>query len=241
MRLCEQAELFAALNGLGATAGAKLFEGAAAVRLDGVLADKEGFADLAVAEAAGYELEDLEFAARDAEALAGGIGGGGEAGRGRRDGGGPVHRDDAVDNRVDGAFDGALDGAFDGAFDGAVDDALYDALYDALLGGEEPGSEPDADASKEDGNEEGADSDGVLEDDEVELGPLEQRDKDATYQTEDQHLFAHPALFRRSCRSWYRGVVNSSLRSGGEATDDGAWRPLFRLFRARRWWAVVAV
>jgi hypothetical protein len=31
----------------------------------------------------------------------------------------------------------------------------------------------------------------VLKDNEVELGPLEQRDENAAYQPEDQHLFAH--------------------------------------------------
>ena len=152
---------------VGAAAGAELVEGAAAVSLHGVLADEEGFTDLAVAEATGHELEDFEFAAGDAEPLARGVVGG-EAGCG---GGGDFNFDDSV----------------------------YDAVHDSFAGGEQPGAEPDAGAGKEDGDQDAVDRNRVLEDEEMELGPLEQRDEDAAYQPEDQHLFAHAGLSRGSC------------------------------------------
>jgi hypothetical protein len=75
---------------------------------------------------------------------------------------------------------------------------------DALARGEEPGAEPDPCTGKEDGDQDAIDRDRVLEDNEVELCPLEQRDEDAAYQPEDQHLFAHPALSHGSCFPWYR-------------------------------------
>src|SRR5580698_11198135 len=62
---------------------------------------------------------------------------------------------------------------------------------DALAGGKKSGAKPDAGTGKEDGDQDAVDRDRVLEDNEVELGPLEQRDEDAAYQPEDQHLFAH--------------------------------------------------
>jgi len=81
--LREQAELFAALDGLGAAGGAEFVEGAGAVGLDGVFRDVELGGDLAVAEALGDQVEDFEFAGGDAEALlAGGVGGEGPRGGG---------------------------------------------------------------------------------------------------------------------------------------------------------------
>src|ERR1700716_133141 len=76
MRLWEQAKFLAALDSLGAAAGAELVEGPAAVSLHGVLAHEEGFADLAVAQASGHGLENFQLAAGDAEAFAGGVVGG---------------------------------------------------------------------------------------------------------------------------------------------------------------------
>jgi hypothetical protein len=63
---------------------------------------------------------------------------------------------------------------------------------DALARGEKPGSEPDAGTGKQDGDENSIDRDRVLENNEVELGQLQQGDQDATHQPEDQYLFAHP-------------------------------------------------
>src|SRR5882757_2728152 len=74
MRLWEEAEFLAALDSLGAAAGAELVEGPAAVSLH--VAHEEGFADLAVAQASGHELEDFQLAAGDAQAFAGGVVGG---------------------------------------------------------------------------------------------------------------------------------------------------------------------
>jgi hypothetical protein len=65
----QQPELFTALNGLGTARGSELVEGAGAVGLDGVLGDEELSGDLAVAETAGDEVQDLELAGGDAEAL----------------------------------------------------------------------------------------------------------------------------------------------------------------------------
>ena len=168
MRLWEQAELLATLDSLGAATGAELVEGAAAVRLHGVLAHEEGFADFAIAEAVGHELENFQLAACDAEALADGVVGG-EVGCGG------------------------------GGRDNNFDDAVYDTFPDTFSWGEEPGAEPDAGAGKEDGDQDAVDRGRVLEDDEVELSPLEQRDEDAAYQPEDQHLFPHPASSHGSC------------------------------------------
>lgn len=164
MRLSEQAEFLAALDSLGAAAGAELVEGAAAVSLHRVLAHEEDLADLAVAQAARHKFEDFQLAAGDAEAFAGGV----------------------VGSKV------GCGGRGDSDFD------------DALAGCEEPGAEPDASAGKEDGDQHAVDRDRMLENNEVELGPLEQRDQDAAYQPEDQHLFAHPTLSHGNCRPWYR-------------------------------------
>ena len=65
----QEAQFFAALDGLGAAGGAELVEGAGAVGLDGVFGDEELRGDLAIAEAAGDQGEDLELAGRDAEGL----------------------------------------------------------------------------------------------------------------------------------------------------------------------------
>ena len=65
----QQAQFFAALHGLGAARGSELVEGAGAVGLYGVLGDEKLSGDLAIAEAAGDEGEDFEFAGGDAEAL----------------------------------------------------------------------------------------------------------------------------------------------------------------------------
>ena len=65
----QQAELLAALLGLGAARGSELGEGAGAVSLHGVLGDEELSGDLAIAEATGDEVEDFELAGGDTEAL----------------------------------------------------------------------------------------------------------------------------------------------------------------------------
>src|SRR6202012_5417492 len=76
---------------------------------------------------------------------------------------------------------------------GGGDSNFDDAVDDTFAGGEEPGAEPDTGTGKEDGDQDAVDRDRVFEDNEVELGPLKQRDENAAYQPEDQHLFAHPA------------------------------------------------
>ena len=65
----QQAQFFAALDGLGAAGGSELVEGAGTVGLDGVFGNKKLGGDLAIAEAAGDQGEDFELARRDAEGL----------------------------------------------------------------------------------------------------------------------------------------------------------------------------
>ena len=65
----QEAQFFAALDGLGATGGSKLVEGAGTVCLDGVFGNEELGGDLTIAEAAGDQGEDLELACGDAESL----------------------------------------------------------------------------------------------------------------------------------------------------------------------------
>jgi hypothetical protein len=65
----QEAQFFAALNGLGAAGGAELVEDAGTVRLDGVLRNEKLRGDLAIAEAAGDQVEDFKLACGDAEGL----------------------------------------------------------------------------------------------------------------------------------------------------------------------------
>src|SRR5438132_8051930 len=62
-----QSQLFSQLHGLGSAPGAQLVEQAAGMGLDGVFADEEFFGDLAIAQAVGNQLEDLQLAARNPE------------------------------------------------------------------------------------------------------------------------------------------------------------------------------
>ncbi len=81
--LRQQAQFFAALDGLGTASGSELVEGAGAVCLDGIFGDEKLRGDLAIAEASGDQCEDFELARRDAEGLlAGRVGseGGGDCG-----------------------------------------------------------------------------------------------------------------------------------------------------------------
>ncbi len=65
----QEAQFFAALDGLGAAGGSELVEGAGTVGLDGIFGDEKLGGDLAIAEAAGDQGEDFEFASGDAEGL----------------------------------------------------------------------------------------------------------------------------------------------------------------------------
>ena len=83
----QEAQFFAALDGLGAAGGSELVEGAGTVGFDGVFGDKKLAGDLAIAEAAGDQGENFELACGDAEGLlAGGIGSEGFEGGGFRGG-----------------------------------------------------------------------------------------------------------------------------------------------------------
>src|SRR5260370_39727995 len=65
----QEAQFFAALDGLGAVGGPELVEGAGTVCLDGVFGNEKLRGYLAIAEAAGDQGEDFELARRDAEGL----------------------------------------------------------------------------------------------------------------------------------------------------------------------------
>src|ERR1700688_3782496 len=82
----QEAQFFAALDGLCAAGGSELVEGAGTVCLDGVFGNEKLSSDLAIAEAAGDQGEDFELACRNAEGLlAGRIGSEGD--RARNEGG----------------------------------------------------------------------------------------------------------------------------------------------------------
>jgi hypothetical protein len=55
------------LDGLGSSVDAQFVEQAAGMGLDGVFADKEFFGDLAIAQAVGNQLEDLQLASGNPE------------------------------------------------------------------------------------------------------------------------------------------------------------------------------
>src|SRR5258708_712187 len=81
----QQAEFFAALDGLGAAGGSELVEGAGTMCLDGVFGNEKLRGDLTIAQAAGDQGDDFELACRDAEGLLlGRIGGEGFVGAGFR-------------------------------------------------------------------------------------------------------------------------------------------------------------
>ncbi len=65
----QEAQFFAALDGLGAAGGSEFVKHSGTVCLDSVLGNEELRCDLAIAEAMGDKGEDFEFACRDAEGL----------------------------------------------------------------------------------------------------------------------------------------------------------------------------
>ena len=65
----KKAEFLAKLDGLGAPPGAQFVKNTAGVGLHRVLAHKKLFGYLAVAQALGYQFEDLELAGRDGQFL----------------------------------------------------------------------------------------------------------------------------------------------------------------------------
>ena len=65
----QQPQFFAALDGLGAPRGSELVKGAGAVCLDRVFGNEKLGGDLAIAAAAGDQVENFELAWRDPESL----------------------------------------------------------------------------------------------------------------------------------------------------------------------------
>ena len=152
----QETQFFAALDGLGAAGGSELVEGAGTVSLDGVFRNEKLRGDFAIAEAAGDQGEDFEFACRDAEGLlAGGIGS--EGGGGFRGDEHFFHHHRFANDFASGGFATARD----------------------------PKAEPDAEGRKEDGDERAVELDGVLDDDEAVFGVLEGGDEEAADETED--------------------------------------------------------
>ena len=146
----QQAELLAALHGLGAARGSQLVEGAGAVGLYDVLGDEELSGDLAIAEAAGDEVEDFELAGCDAEALLSGcVGSESWSWLGARAGG--RDEDFSYHDRLPSACDAEAEpdakGREENADERAVElDRVLDhdeAVFDVLEGGdEEPTARP---------------------------------------------------------------------------------------------------
>src|SRR4051794_7222664 len=65
----QQAQFFAALNGLRTARGSELVECPSTVRLDGVFGNEKLAGDLAITQAAGDQRQDFQLARRDAEGL----------------------------------------------------------------------------------------------------------------------------------------------------------------------------
>ena len=67
--LRQEAQFFAALDGLRSAGGSELLEGSRTMRLDGVFGNEKLRCDLTIAEAAGHKLKNFEFACGDAQVL----------------------------------------------------------------------------------------------------------------------------------------------------------------------------
>lgn len=147
------------MDGLGAAAGSELVEGAAAVGFDGVLADEEAAGDFAVAEALSDECEDFELARGDAEGV--------------------------ELNLVEG--EGGRWGWFGwrGWFVWRAHGDEDFAEDDFLAGFSELDAEPDAEDDEDDGDDGAIDFEGVLDDEELVLGPAKDCDEDAADEAEE--------------------------------------------------------
>src|SRR5258708_1571278 len=157
----QQAEFFAALDGLGAAGSSELVEGAGTMCLDGVFGNEKLRGDLAIAEAAGDQGKDFELACRDAEGpLLGRIGSGGLEGGGfRRDKHFPHHdrfadgfataRDAEAEPDAEGREEDGDERAVD--LDGVLDDD--EAVFGVLEGGDEEAADEteDEDVALHDG------------------------------------------------------------------------------------------
>ncbi len=141
----QKAEFFAALDGLSAAGGTDLVEDAGAVGLDGVFGDEELGGDFAIAEAAGDEGEDFEFARGDAEGFLGGGVGSERLGGGRFGGDVDFFDDDGFADGFATAGDAESEPDAEGGeecgderaieFDGVLDDD--EAVLGVLEGGDE--------------------------------------------------------------------------------------------------------
>jgi hypothetical protein len=161
----QQAQFFAALDGLGAAGGSELVEGAGTVRLDGVFGDEKLRGDLAIAEAAGDQGEDFELAWGDTEGpLVGRIGSEGFGGWG---------------------------------FGGDKHFPHHDRFANGFATARDAEAEPDAEARKEDGDQRAVELNRVLDDDEAVFGVLEDGDKQAADETEDEDVTLHDGVVKK--------------------------------------------
>jgi hypothetical protein len=139
------------------------------VRLHGVFGNEQLCGDLAIAEAAGDQGEDFEFARRDAEGLlAGRVGSEGFEVWG-------VGRDKHFPHH-------------DGFADGLT------TLFTTMRNAE---TEPDAEGREEDGNERAVEFNGVLDDDEAVFGVLEGDNEESTDETEDEYVALHNGVAKK--------------------------------------------
>ena len=160
--LWQQAQFLAALDGLGAAGGSKLVEGAGTVCLDGVLGNEELGGDLAIAEAAGNQVEDFELSCGDAEGLLlGCIGSEGDCVVREGRGGGDKHFPN------------------------------YDSFPNGFALSRDAEAEPDAEGREEDGDERTVELDGVFDDDEAVFSVLKDGDEEAADETEDEDVALH--------------------------------------------------
>src|SRR6202041_650128 len=165
----QEAEFFAALDGLGAAGGSELVKGAGTVGLDGGFGDEKLRGDLAIAEATGDQGENLELACRNAESLlASGIGSEG--------------------------FEGA---DFRGGFSGHNHFPDHDRFAGGFATARDAEAEPDAKGCEEDSDERAVELDRVLDDDEAVLGVLEGSDEEAADETEDEDVPLHNGVVKK--------------------------------------------
>ena len=165
----QQAQFFAAPDGLGAAGGSELVEGAGTVCLDGVFGNEKLRGDLAIAEAAGDQGEDFELACRDAQGPLLSL---------------PVGR--------------SASGGFESRGFRADKHFLHnDRFPNGFATARDAEAQPDAEGRKEDGDQRAIELDGVREDDEAVFGVLQDGDEEAADETEDKNVAPHDGVVKK--------------------------------------------
>ncbi len=144
--------------------------------LDGIFGNEKLGGDLAIAEAAGDQGENFEFAGCDAgRLLLGRIGS--EGYRAGNEGGGSC---------------------------GNKHFPHHDRFPNSFATARDPEAEPDAEGREEDGDERAVEFDRMLDDDEAIFGVLEGGDEEAADETEDEDVALHDGVVKKYI-STYRG------------------------------------